>query len=264
MNKKSVFFKLNEYYNTHFEQVVVNSLFSAGGVKAYFERYKLKQWLARTQGIILDIGSGDDKWRKFISSQNTYITLDYVDASASSPWRVSKPDINGDGLALPLKDNCVDAVLNVCVLEHVKDPRQLIKEIARVLKPGGRLLLVGPGDITFAHGEPNVFFNLTEYAYSMLLAENNLEIAETYFPSKTFVSFAQLLYFRTVRNKIFNRHSLLKCLQIPVFLLSLVVSPFINLIALLLDAVIPFDGRGYDLYMVSAHKRVNRSVKAEF
>ena len=256
IDKKSFFFKLNEYYNTHFEQMIVNSFFSAGGVKAYFVRNKLKKWLKATKGIILDIGSGDEKWRKYMSSRNnSYITLDYVPAAFSSPWRSCKPDINGDGLALPLRDDCIDNVLNVCVIEHVKDPRQLIKEISRILKPGGFLLLVGPGDITFSHGEPNVFFNMTTYAYRMLLEENQLDIIEEYFPSKTFISLSQLVYFRLVRNKAYNKNGILKCIQIPVFFISLFLSPFVNVIALILDFLIPFDGRGYDLYMLLSQKR---------
>lgn len=254
MNETSVFFRLNEFYNRYFEQKVMNSIFSAGGIKAYFIRRKLKEWLARTSGTILDVGSGDEKWRTYIPPQNRYVTLDYVAETAHSPWRTCAPDINADGLFLPIKNGCVDAVLSVCVLEHVKDPARLIQEAARVLKPGGVLLLVGPGDITFAHGEPSVFFNLTTYAYNMLLEQANLTILEEYFPSKTCVSIAQLLYFRIVRNKLFNRHSLLKCLQMPVFALSLLLSPFVNLLALLLDVLIPFDRRGYDLYMLFCRK----------
>lgn len=255
MYKSSIFFKLNEYYNRYFEQYIVNSIFSAGGIKAYFVRNKLKKWLKHVKGTFLDIGSGDEKWKKYIPKDTSYVTLDYVPAASYCPWRECKPDINGDGLALPVKNTGLDAVLSICVIEHVKDPRQLIKETSRVLKPGGVFLLVGPGDITFSHGEPNVFFNMTEFAYRMLLEENDLEIIEEYIPSKTFVSLSQLLYFRFVRNKIYNRNSFLKCIQIPIFFISLILSPIINVIALLLDCLIPFDGRGYDLYMVLSRKK---------
>ena len=39
--------------------------------------------------------------------------------------------------ALPWEDSSFDVVVCVDVLEHVKNPRQAIAEIARVLKPGG-------------------------------------------------------------------------------------------------------------------------------
>ncbi len=247
-------FKLNEYYNKHFEQKIACSIFSGGGIKAYFVKRKLKQWLKYTTGIVLDLGSGDKKWEKYVASHNKYIALDYVPAARVCPWRDSTPDINGDGLALPLRDQSIDAVLNVCVLEHVKNPNRLIQEAARVLKSGGFFLLVGPGDITYSHGDPDMFFNMTKYAYQMLLEENQLNVIEEYFPSKTFVSLAQIIYLKLVRNKIYGKNSLLKCAQIPIFLISLVVSPFVNVIALILDFLIPFDDRGYDLYMVLSRK----------
>jgi SAM-dependent methyltransferase len=45
---------------------------------------------------------------------------------------------------LPLPDNAVDAVLCIAVLEHVANPAQVGRELARVLKPGGHLILSVP------------------------------------------------------------------------------------------------------------------------
>jgi ubiquinone/menaquinone biosynthesis C-methylase UbiE len=254
MDQGNLLFKLNEYYNIYFEQKIACSLFSGGGIKTYFIRNKLKQWLKNTKGTLLDIGSGDRKWEKYIREEKRYITLDYVPTAFNYPWRSCKPDINGDGLALPLRDNCVDMVLNIAVIEHIGNPAQIIKEISRVLKPGGFFVLVGPGDITLSHGEPYCFFNMTKYAYKMLLEENTFRIIEEYFPSKTFVSLAQIVYLKLVRNKIYNKNSILKCIQIPIFFVSLLVSPFVNIIGLIMDFLLPFDNRGYDVYMVLSRK----------
>ncbi len=45
---------------------------------------------------------------------------------------------------LPFEDNYFDVVLSHEVLEHVDDDRQAIREVLRVLKPGGRLILFVP------------------------------------------------------------------------------------------------------------------------
>jgi len=51
----------------------------------------------------------------------------------------------GDGVALPLDDNSQDAVLSVHNLYFWPKPEATITEITRVLRPGGRILLVFRG-----------------------------------------------------------------------------------------------------------------------
>jgi SAM-dependent methyltransferase len=48
-------------------------------------------------------------------------------------------DVVCDIEKLPFKDNSIDYVVNVAVLEHVPHPDRAIKEIHRILKPGGKL-----------------------------------------------------------------------------------------------------------------------------
>lgn len=48
----------------------------------------------------------------------------------------------GDLLALPLDDGCADFVIVVLVLHHLEEPLAAVREAARVLRPGGRLLVV--------------------------------------------------------------------------------------------------------------------------
>jgi SAM-dependent methyltransferase len=46
--------------------------------------------------------------------------------------------------SIPLPDTSVDVVVSYDVLEHVDDPRRSMQEIRRVLRPGGKVLLVFP------------------------------------------------------------------------------------------------------------------------
>jgi ArsR family transcriptional regulator len=48
----------------------------------------------------------------------------------------------GDLEALPIEDGCCDAALMVLVLTYLADPRPALSESARILKPGGKLVLV--------------------------------------------------------------------------------------------------------------------------
>jgi len=57
---------------------------------------------------------------------------------------LSERVINAKGEALPFATNIFDLVLSHEVLEHVEDDQQVINEIVRGLKPGGRLVLFCP------------------------------------------------------------------------------------------------------------------------
>jgi len=54
------------------------------------------------------------------------------------------PDIVGDIHALPLADNSAEALLCIAVLEHVEDPLRAMREMHRVLKPGGACFIYVP------------------------------------------------------------------------------------------------------------------------
>jgi len=52
--------------------------------------------------------------------------------------------LNGDALAVPVRDGVFDAVIASEVLEHVWDDRGALAELVRVLRPGGRLAVTVP------------------------------------------------------------------------------------------------------------------------
>lgn len=53
-------------------------------------------------------------------------------------------DLVGDGYQLPLRSETVDMVVLKTILEHVRDPRAIMAEVDRVLKPGGYVYLKNP------------------------------------------------------------------------------------------------------------------------
>jgi ubiquinone/menaquinone biosynthesis C-methylase UbiE len=56
--------------------------------------------------------------------------------------------VQADAENLPFKDMNFEAVYSVNLLEHVPNPRMVVQEALRVLKPGGRLVLITPnGDM---------------------------------------------------------------------------------------------------------------------
>lgn len=252
---EGLMFKLGELYNSRFEQAIAQSVFAGGGVGALFARRRMRRWLGTLDGLVVDVGSGAEQWRPFLPASARYVSLDYLPVSAVSPWRVAFPDINADALSMPVRDGTADAAINAFVIEHVKDPRRLIEELGRIIKPGGTLVLAGPGDLMMTHGEPYHFFNFTKYGYLMMLEENGFEAVEEYIPARFWVTALGVAYQNLVRNNAYNRSAFHKLLQVPVFLVSLVLAPIVNALALLLDLVMPWDERGYSLFMVLARKK---------
>ena len=56
-------------------------------------------------------------------------------------------DFSSDASSLPVADRSVDMVLALELLEHVPDPTAVLREIARVLKPGGRVIVSVPSTV---------------------------------------------------------------------------------------------------------------------
>ncbi len=94
---------------------------------------------------MLDVGCGKMPYKEYIlgnSSVTEYIGLD-LESSLVYDQKV-KPDILWDGVNMPLNDSEVDCVLATEVFEHCYNLELILKEIIRVLKPGGVLFFTVP------------------------------------------------------------------------------------------------------------------------
>lgn len=78
--------------------------------------------------------------------------------------------------AIPQPDASYDAVILTQVLEHVPNPIAVLREIRRVLRPGGRVLLSVPMNSPL-HGEPWHFFQFTHHGLAELARQSDLVLA---------------------------------------------------------------------------------------
>ncbi|MDP2946748.1 MAG: methyltransferase domain-containing protein [Nanoarchaeota archaeon] len=75
--------------------------------------------------------------------------------------------IKAFGENLPFENNLVDFVICNAVLEHVKEPRKIVNEIYRVLKPGGRMYVDIPFIYPF-HAAPSDYNRMTLVGFEHL------------------------------------------------------------------------------------------------
>jgi len=100
-------------------------------------------WVARSaSGCVLDIGCADRWIERHLPPDSEYIGLDYL--VTGKHMYGSRPDVFADASSMPLADESVDTVVILEVMEHLRKPREAQQEIARVLRPQGRLLLSMP------------------------------------------------------------------------------------------------------------------------
>lgn len=93
----------------------------------------------REQDRVLDVGCGPAPYRKWVLGE--YIGLDVTDRPymADLPRRV---DVVGSATALPLAAESVDLIFSKSAFYLIPNPETALREFLRVLKTGGRVLLL--------------------------------------------------------------------------------------------------------------------------
>lgn len=114
---------------------------------------------------VLDAGAGESRYAPLFRGHR-YLAVD--SAVGDLAWDYSKLDLLGDLEQLPLAGGSFDAALSVVVLEHTREPLRVLRETARVLRPGGRLLLVVPQEWE-VHQAPHDYFRYTRHGLEYLL-----------------------------------------------------------------------------------------------
>jgi SAM-dependent methyltransferase len=134
----------------------------------------------QAHGRLLDVGCGDKPYEAiFTPFVDEYVGIEHeaTFAATSASGRQRKPDLVYDGTRLPFEDRSFDTVLNVQVLEHTPRPRELVAEMARVLKDDGLLILSAPFAFRL-HEQPHDYFRYSPHGLRELCGAAGLEVVE--------------------------------------------------------------------------------------
>lgn len=156
--------------------------------------YFLNEWLQKSLSSIkegsklLDVGAGELKNKKYCAHLE-YVSQDFcqyegakggaiAEGLQSEKWDTGSIDLVSDITQIPAEDNSFDAVLCSEVLEHVPNPVQSLKEMYRLLKPKGTLVLTVPF-ISFVHMAPYHYCSgFSKFWYEYHLPRMGFEIIE--------------------------------------------------------------------------------------
>lgn len=101
------------------------------------------------RGVVVDVGAGPLRYLAELGAALAAGDVRYVavepDPASLAALRRTLPGARlcrGVGEALPLPDGTVDHVMVLRAWNHLREPERLLREAARVLRPGGSLLLV--------------------------------------------------------------------------------------------------------------------------
>jgi SAM-dependent methyltransferase len=122
-------------------------------------------------GELLDVGCGQKPYERLLAPRlSRYVGLEHPETRHHR----EKVDVWGDAAALPFDDASFDTVVSFQVLEHVPEPREVLAEMHRVLRPGGTLFVTTPF-MWGIHEAPRDFYRYTPYALQHLLGGAGFE-----------------------------------------------------------------------------------------
>jgi SAM-dependent methyltransferase len=193
---KKIFFRPSWY------DILINPYFIA--------RYSLLKEIENfSKGVknkkILDIGCGDKPYEDFfIKNENEYIGVDVRGGGHNNEDK--KVDKYYDGETIPFDDEIFDIIISTQVLEHVKNPRQFIKESYRVLQDGGILFLTMPF-VWPEHEKPFDFNRFTQYEHKNIFGGAGFDIKSIKSTCGVFGVCGQLIsafVFESIKFKVFK------------------------------------------------------------
>lgn len=135
------------------------------------------------RGVLLDLACGESPFRAYFPKVEAYKRVD------RNPF--DSGVIQGDMLDIPLASMSVDLVLLCQAITDVQNPVAVLKEIKRVLRPGGRLLVLESMEYP-EHDLPHDFYRLMPEGLRVLAADAGMHMHQCIRLGGLFTRFASL------------------------------------------------------------------------
>jgi SAM-dependent methyltransferase len=230
MYKKLKQIYINEQFNPKILGLFVNPFYFAR--KGLYRN--VSSMIFNLNGSLLDVGCGTKPYES-ICSVDKYVGLEIDDEGGRNH---SYADAFYDGKVIPFKDNSFDSILSNQVFEHVFNPNEFLKEINRVLKMEGMLLITVPF-VWDEHEQPYDYARYSSFGLEYILNSNGFKIVEFKKSVNDFSIIFQLINAYIVKTMV-TKNSYLNLL-----IALLLITPF-NIIGLFFSKILP---KNNDLYL---------------
>jgi 2-polyprenyl-3-methyl-5-hydroxy-6-metoxy-1,4-benzoquinol methylase len=98
---------------------------------------------------IVDVGCGEGRLEPYLRARfRNYVGVDVI-RYEGFPVDGEFLETDLDTGRIRMADRAADAVVSVETIEHVENPRQFVRELARIVKPRGTILLTTPNQLSF-------------------------------------------------------------------------------------------------------------------
>jgi SAM-dependent methyltransferase len=136
----------------------------------------VKDLKPKIYGRVLDLGCGVMPYKEFLKND---LVKEYIgiDLEPTEYHNDVKPDYYWDGKNIPLDDASVNFVIATEFLEHYFDTNHILKEIKRVLRPGGIFFFTVPS-VWPLHETPYDYHRFTPFALEEYFKKSEFSIWE--------------------------------------------------------------------------------------
>lgn len=131
-------------------------------------RVLTSQWNRLPRGMVLDIGTSQN----YAPYKHHLPHYRHISLDSNAKFG---PELCSDICVSGIRDNSIDTVLMLEVLEHILTPQKAVKECYRILKPGG-VCLASTRFIMHYHPSPKDFFRFTRDSLDTLFEDFDTEI----------------------------------------------------------------------------------------
>jgi SAM-dependent methyltransferase len=211
---------------------------------------KISLYSAQLNGRLLDFGCGAKPYQSLFTNVSEYIGLDYN--SEGHNHNEEQIDVYYDGKTIPFENESFDSLFSSEVFEHVFSLPDILPEISRVLKRGGKLLITCP----FAweeHEIPIDYARYTRFALKDMLEKNGFNILVTD-KSGHFIQTLHQLFILYLNDSWIHRVPLLSRSRLFKKIIRQGVVPVLNYLFLLIEPLWPRSDKMYLNTIIVAEK----------